>query len=115
MVRHGIEFREDAIADFCRRNRIQRLSLFGAIVRDDFGPESDIDVLVEFEPDGVPGLFRLAGIERELGALFGRAADLNTPKCFRPVLRETILREVEVVYDGPVTREVASHPGSSCA
>jgi len=100
MVRHGIEFREDAIAELCRRNRIQRLSLFGSVVRDDFGPESDIDVLVEFEPDGVPGLIRLAGIERELGDLFGRPADLNTPKCFRPMLREAVLREAQVVFDG---------------
>ncbi len=100
MVRHGIEFPEKAIADLCRQNRIARLSLFGSIVRDDFGPDSDIDVLVEFEPDAVPGLIRLAGIERELGDLFGRAADLNTPKCFRRPLREVVMREAEVVYDG---------------
>jgi predicted nucleotidyltransferase len=100
MVRHGIEFREGEIAEFCRRHRIHRLSLFGSIVRDDFRPDSDIDVLVEFEPDGVPGLIRLAGIERELGDLFGRPADLNTPKCFRPPLREAVVREAEVVYDG---------------
>ena len=99
MVRHGIEFPEEAITDFCRRNKIARLSLFGSIVRDDFSPESDVDVLVEFEPDGVPGLIRLAGIQRELGDLFGRQADLNTPKCFRPRLREMVMREAEVVYD----------------
>jgi predicted nucleotidyltransferase len=100
MVLHGIEFPEQAIADFCRRNRIARLSLFGSIVRDDFSPGSDIDVLVEFEPDGTPGLIRLAGIQRELGELLGRSADLNTPKCFRPALRERVMRESEVIYDG---------------
>src|SRR5205085_200035 len=61
MKYHGIEFERDKIAAFCRRNRINRLSLFGSILREDFGPDSDIDLLVEFAPDARVSLFELGG------------------------------------------------------
>lgn len=99
MVRNGIELPEDAIAKFCRRHRIQRLALFGSVLRDDFEPESDVDVLIEFEPGAGAGLIRLAGMEIELGELLGRKVDLNTPGNFRQPLRDAIVRQSEAVYD----------------
>jgi uncharacterized protein len=71
MTLHGIEFDEVKIADFCRRHHIRRLALFGSVLRDDFRPDSDVDVLVEFAAGRTPGLIRLAGMELELSALLG--------------------------------------------
>jgi predicted nucleotidyltransferase len=96
MVRTAID--RAKVADFCRRNRIRRLALFGSVLRDDFGPESDVDVLVEFEP-GVPvGFIRLAGMERELSELLGRKVDLNTPGLLNRHFRGQVLGEAEVQY-----------------
>jgi len=78
MQRHGIEMPSDKIAEFCRRHHIRKLSLFGSVVREDFGPESDVDVLVEFEPGHTPGLAFFA-MQRELSELLDRRVDLNTP------------------------------------
>ncbi len=91
--------RERLIA-FCRRHRIRKLSLFGSVLREDFGPESDIDVLVEFEPEARVGLIGLQRMERELGDLFGRKVDLNTPGFLSPYFREKVLSEAETLYDG---------------
>jgi uncharacterized protein len=74
-----ISLPHDKIATFCRRHGIARLSLFGSVLRDDFQPVSDIDVLVEFLPDRIPGLIRYAGTEIELSGLLGHKVDLNTP------------------------------------
>ena len=95
---HNVELPERAIADFCRRHRIRRLSLFGSILRDDFGPESDVDLLVEFEPGSVPGLIRMAGMENELTAILGRKADLRTPAELSRSFREEVLREARIQY-----------------
>ena len=73
-----LAFDREAIASFCRRHHIRRLALFGSVLRDDFRPDSDIDVLVDFDPRHPVGLIRLAGIERELGSLIGRRVDLRT-------------------------------------
>ena len=86
------------IVEFCRRHRIRRLSLFGSVLRDDFTPDSDVDVLVEFEPDERVGL-RFFRIERELSDILGRKADLNTPGFLSPYFRDEVLAEAEVVYD----------------
>jgi len=86
------------LADFCQRNHIQRLSLFGSVLRDDFGPESDIDVLVEFEPGHVPG-FRFIRMQEELSDLFGgRRVDLVTPKFLNRRIRDEVLRSAKVQY-----------------
>ena len=98
MTLHGIDIDADTIADFCRRNGIRRLSLFGSILRDDFRPESDIDVLVEFEPDERVGLFRLTGMEIELGAILGRKVDLNTEGFLSPYFRDRVLSEAALQY-----------------
>ena len=89
---------EAEVAEFCRRNRIRKLSLFGSVLRDDFRPESDVDVLVEFDPDARVSLFGLAGMEIELTELVGRKVDLNTPMCLSKYFREEVLAEAEALY-----------------
>jgi len=98
MNRHGIEIPQDKIAEFCRRHHIRKLSLFGSILRDDFGPDSDIDVLVEFEPGHVPGL-GLIRIQDELSALLGgHEIDLVTAKFLNHRIRDRVLSEAMVQY-----------------
>jgi predicted nucleotidyltransferase len=89
----------EQIADFCRRNHIRRLSLFGSALRSDFGPDSDVDVLVEFEANHIPGLgfFRM---EEELEQLLLHPVDLNTPQCLGRYFREGVQCEAEVLYVG---------------
>jgi predicted nucleotidyltransferase len=90
-----------ALAEFCRRHHIRRLAFFGSVLRDDFRPESDVDVLVEFDPGRAVGLIRLAGMERELSQLLGRPADLNTEGFLSPYFRSEVVREAEVQYAAP--------------
>lgn len=85
------------ISDFCRRNFIRKLALFGSAIRDDFRLDSDVDVLVEFEPGHVPGL-AFFGMQDELSALFGRAVDLHTPKSLSKYFREQVIQEAQLVY-----------------
>ncbi|HEY2289820.1 MAG TPA: nucleotidyltransferase family protein [Thermoanaerobaculia bacterium] len=85
------------IMDFCRRHHIHRLAFFGSVLRNDFGPESDVDVLVEFEPGHVPGLAFLS-MEEELSRILGRKVDLNTPGFLSPYFRDQVLAEAEVQY-----------------
>ena len=93
-----IELPQDKIADFCRRHHIRRLALFGSVLREDFGPDSDVDVLVEFEPDHVPGFFGLFDLQEELSALFGRRVDLRTPEDLSRYFRDEVLARAEVQY-----------------
>jgi len=87
------------IAEICRKHGISRFALFGSVLRDDFGPDSDVDVLVEFEPEHVPGFFGLHCIEQELGALFGNhRIDLLTFRSLNPRLRDRILAQAEILY-----------------
>lgn len=92
-----IQIDDAQLADFCRRNHIRHLALFGSVLRDDFRADSDVDVLVEFEPNKTPGL-AFFGLQDELSALFGRRVDLNTPGDFGPRLRPRILAQAETVY-----------------
>lgn len=86
------------LTEFCRRNHIRKLALFGSVLREDFGPESDIDVLVEFEPGHVPGL-RFIRLQDELSTLFGgRPVDLVTPKFLNHRIRDEVLKSAEVQY-----------------
>ncbi len=99
MAQRNIKVKREMIADFCRRNHIARLSFFGSVLRDDFRPASDIDVLVEFEPEHVPGLFRLASMERELSALLeNRKVDLRTPQDLSRYFRDEVIAAAEVQY-----------------
>ncbi len=94
-----IRIPRDRIAEFCVRNRVRRLSLFGSVLREDFGPDSDVDILVEFEPGTRMGLIRLSGLEIELGKIVGRKVDLNTPGFLSKYYRDQILTEADVQYD----------------
>ena len=87
------------IAKFCEKNRIRKLSIFGSALRDDFRLGSDVDVLVEFEPDARVGLIRFAGIEIELSEILGRKVDLNTPGFLSKYFRDQVLSEAVVQYD----------------
>ena len=98
-MRARIDISELQIEAFCRRNRIRRLALFGSVLRDDFGPNSDVDVLVEFEPDARVGLITPAGMEIELSRLLGRKAELHTVKGLNPRFRDEVLQAAEVQYE----------------
>jgi predicted nucleotidyltransferase len=99
MSRHSypIDIPTDAIAAFCRRNRIRKLSLFGSILRDDFGPESDIDVLVEFEDGATPGL-RFFGMGDELSDILGRPVDFLTSKWISERFVGDVMAQAEPIY-----------------
>jgi predicted nucleotidyltransferase len=97
MKYHNVEVPQGRIAEFCRRHHVRRLALFGSILGDDFGPESDVDVLVEFEPGHTPGLSFFA-MQDELGEILGRRVDLNTPAFLSRYFRDDVLREAEVQY-----------------
>ena len=94
-----IDIPKDMLAEFCRRNHIRRLALFGSVLRDDFGPDSDIDVLVEFEPGTRVGLITLAGMEIELSQLLEQKVELHTVKGLNPHFREEVLDSAEVQYE----------------
>ena len=95
----NISVDQQQLAEFCRHRHIRRMAFFGSVLRADFGPESDIDVLVEFEPSHVPGLFGIARMERELSTLFGgRKVDLRTPEDLSRYFRDDVLKEAEVQY-----------------
>ena len=88
----------DAVSAFCQRHHITRLALFGSVLRDDFGPDSDVDVLVEFQAGHVPG-FNFVSIEREFsGLLHGRRVDMVTAKFLNPRIREQVLSSAEPLY-----------------
>jgi hypothetical protein len=90
---------KDKIANFCRRNHIRKLSFFGSVLREDFGPESDVDVLVEFKPGHVPGFFRLFDVEEELSSLLGgRKVDLRTPEDLSRYFRDEVIARSLVQY-----------------
>ena len=94
-----IEIPQAKMEGFCRRNDIRRLALFGSVLRDDFSPDSDVDVLVEFEPRARVGLITLAGMEIELSQLLGRRAEMHTVKGLNPYFRDEVLDLAEVQYE----------------
>ena len=98
MGRARIDIPKDKIAEFCRTNHIRRLALFGSVLRDDFRDDSDVDVLVEFDPGHVPGL-AFVRLEMELSELLGRKVDLNTIGFLSDYFRDEVLAEAETQYD----------------
>ncbi len=88
---------KEKIADFCHRNHICRLSIFGSALRDDFAPGSDVDVLVEFKKGYEPG-FAFFGMQDELSELIGRKVDLNTPGFLSKYFRDDVIKRAEVQY-----------------
>lgn len=85
------------LASFCKRHHIRRLALFGSVLRPDFGPKSDIDVLVEFEPGHTPGL-AFFGMQDELSEIFGRKVDLNTPGFLNKEYRDKVNKDAKEIY-----------------
>jgi len=86
------------LAEFCRRRHIRRLSFFGSVLGASFRPDSDVDVLVEFEPKHVPGLLTLAGLEIELSELLGRKADVRTVEDLSRYFRDEVVAKAELLY-----------------
>lgn len=93
-----IEIDKEKLERFCREHNIQRLLLFGSVLTDKFGPDSDVDVLVDFEPGTRIGFIGFVRLEMDLCELIGRDVDLHTPNGLRPAVRETVLPEAEVLY-----------------
>lgn len=86
------------IEAFCRKYRVKKLSLFGSVLREDFSPDSDVDVLIEFESGARAGLLRLAAMELELSAMIKRKADLRTPAELSRYFRDEVVTQAQVQY-----------------
>lgn len=97
-VQTGVPLPYDKIAAFCEQHHIVRMWLFGSVLRDDFSPESDIDVLVQFHPDHVPGLDYF-GMPDELSEILGRSVDLGTPEGLSPYIRKQVMNAARVIYE----------------
>jgi predicted nucleotidyltransferase len=95
-----VAFDREKLAEFCRHNHIRKLSLFGSVLTDRFSPDSDVDVLVEFEPRNGPGYFGLAGMEIELSEMLGRKVDLRTPQELSRYFREEVVAGADVQFSG---------------
>lgn len=98
MERIAIQIHPNKLKAFCAQNHIRRLSLFGSILNSNFQPESDVDVLVEFEDGHTPG-FRFFYLQEKLSILFGRSVDLHTPNFLSPYFRNEVLNSAMVLYD----------------
>lgn len=97
-IRPGISAEDDVLRAFCRRHGVRRLALFGSVLRDDFRDDSDIDILVEFEPGRSPGLLTLASMELELGGLFGREVELRTYEDLSRHFRDRVRASAQDLY-----------------
>ena len=86
------------VGEFCRRHHIRTLAFFGSVLRDDFRPDSDVDVLLEFEPGHVPGLLTLMTLQLEFSEILGREADFRTPRDLGIHFRDRVVAEAEVLY-----------------
>ena len=93
-----IDVPREALAEFSRRNQIRRLAFFGSVLRDDFRPDSDVDILVEFEEGASVGLFTMVRLEDELSELFGRKVDFRTAGDLSRYFRDEVVESAEVVY-----------------
>ena len=93
-----IEIPKDKIAEFCKRNHVLKLLLFGSVLSNEFRPDSDVDILVEFEVGSRVGLIRMAGMEIELSKILGRKADLRTPADLSRYFRDDVLKSAEIQF-----------------
>lgn len=98
MPEPAVEIPRDKVAEFCARHHVNRLSLFGSVLGPEFRGDSDVDFLVEFEPEHVPGYFRLVGMEMELSEIIGRKADLRTPGELSPRFRDRVVAGAALQY-----------------
>lgn len=99
MLNQAVVFSDRSIEDFCQKYHIRKLSLFGSVLRSDFHADSDIDVLVEFEPGRVPGFITLGAMHVELQAIFGRPVDIRTPASLSEYFRQDVLEHAQVQYE----------------
>jgi hypothetical protein len=101
LIAPGIDADNEALADFCRRNGISRLAVFGSALRDDFGPESDVDLLVEFEPGHTPGMMGVSRLQRALEVLLGGgwSVDLRTYGDLSRYFRDEVRATARPVFD----------------
>ncbi|HUI42516.1 MAG TPA: nucleotidyltransferase domain-containing protein [Terriglobia bacterium] len=99
MNQRSFEIPRERIVEFSRRQHIVKLAISGSVLRADLGPESDVDVLVEFEPEYHIGLFGMAGLQGELSELLGRTVDLRTPQDLSRYFRNEVVQSAEVQYD----------------
>lgn len=95
----NITLEQREIAEFCERYHISKFSLFGSILRDDFRPDSDVDVLVEFVPGHVPGFITFSRMQRELSEILGRQVDLRTPESLSDYFRDEVESRAELIYE----------------
>ena len=98
MLEERLQFPEGFLEGFCRRNYIRKLSLIGSVLRADFRPDSDVDIIVEFEQGKTPSLLRMAGLEIELSKILGRKVDLRTPEDLGRHMRQRIMAEAQLHY-----------------
>ena len=94
---NGLNLDHERIADFCRRHHIRKLAFFGSVLRDDFTPYSDVDVLVEFDPQHIPGLAFFT-MQEELSEMLGRRVDLHTVASLSPYFRDEVMTEAKIEY-----------------
>jgi hypothetical protein len=94
----GQKIPKDKLVEFCKRNHIRKLSVFGSAVRGQLGPDSDIDLLVEFEENHTPGLFSIVAMEIELAEMLGRKVDLRTPEDLSQYFRDEVMQNAELQY-----------------
>lgn len=98
MTHARISIPKDQVAELCQRHQVHRLALFGSVLREDFRPESDVDVLVEFDPAAQIGFVALARLQRELTELLGRPVDLVPRQGLKPIIRDHVLANTEEIY-----------------
>jgi uncharacterized protein len=94
----GIEVEKGKIADFCRRHHVKKLAFFGSVLRSDFRPDSDVDVLIEFQQGREVGFFQLVAMQDELSSVVGHEVDLRTPEDLSRLFREKVVAGAEVQY-----------------
>lgn len=98
MANGNLKFDKQQIEDFCKKNRITKLAFFGSVLRSDFSPQSDVDVLVEFHPKHTVGFLGLAKMQNELSEIIGKPVDLRTPAELSRYFRDEVLSQAEVQY-----------------
>lgn len=95
----NLQIDRESVSAFCRERGVRKLALFGSVLREDFGRESDVDVLVEFEPETAVGFFEIYDMEHELSPFFGgRRVEIHTPKSLSKYFREEVLKDAEALY-----------------
>jgi len=98
---NGVKIPKNKLMAYCKKNHIKKLAFFGSLLGDDFNPESDIDILIEFEEEYIPGLFDLVRMEEELSTLFnGQKVDLRTPNDLSRYFRNKVISNAEIIYAG---------------